>query len=206
MTNIFNLIQNNQYADKAGPGGWNDPDSKSIFIIIYIQTVCLIFIVLRIGNGGMTNTEYVSYFSLWAISKAPLLIGGDVTNMSQATLNIYLNREVIAINQDPLGVQGKKINISSAQLSNAVLMADCSTIRTMQPSQKWTYNPQDGNIRSTVDGRCLTIEKCDSDEATNIITTSCYTDKSTAPCQGKNQQWTVNSKEQTIVSQLNEKW
>lgn len=63
----------------------------------------------------MTNIEYVSYFSLWSIAKAPLLIGGDVTNMSQATLNIYLNPEVIAINQDPLGVQGKKLNLSSSQ-------------------------------------------------------------------------------------------
>jgi hypothetical protein len=165
--------------------------------------------VLRIGNGGMTNTEYVTYFSLWAISKAPLLIGGDVTNMSQATLNIYLNPEVIAINQDPLGVQGKKIAVASSQqpnTSSTILMTDCSSLRTIEQRQKWMYDRHDGRIRSAVDGRCLTIEKCDSDETINVVATSCYIDNSKASCQGKNQQWTVNTKEQIIVSQLNEKW
>ena len=164
--------------------------------------------MLRIGNGGMTNTEYVSYFSLWAITKAPLLIGGDVTNMSQATLNIYLNPEVIAINQDPLGVQGKKINTSSPQpgASNEVLITDCFSLRTLQQNQKWVYNSHDGTIRSTAAGGCLTIDKCDTNDATNIITTACYTDNSKVSCQGKNQQWIVNTKDQIIVSQLNGKW
>ena len=59
----------------------------------------------------MTTTEYKTHFSLWAISKAPLLIGCDVTNMSNDTWNILTNKEVIAINQDKLGEQGRKIKI-----------------------------------------------------------------------------------------------
>ncbi|UJR29415.1 hypothetical protein I4U23_010627 [Adineta vaga] len=153
MTHTIDI--NNQFADKAGPGGWNDPD------------------MLRIGNGGMTNTEYISYFSLWAISKAPLLIGGDVTNMSQATLNIYLNREVIAVNQDSLGIQGKKIVVSSSQLSSAVFMTECAPLRTNNKRQKWIYDVNDGQIKSVMNGQCLTIDKGDSNELTNIITTSC---------------------------------
>jgi hypothetical protein len=75
-----------------------------------------VFSVLEVGNGGMTDVEYVSHFSLWAISKAPFLIGCDVRNMSAATLATPTNPEVIAVNQDPLRVQGKKVAVQSSQL------------------------------------------------------------------------------------------
>jgi alpha-galactosidase len=75
----------------AGPGRWNDPD------------------MLEVGNGGMTDTEYRSHFSLWAIMAAPLLIGTDVRNASAATLNILNNTDVIAVDQDSLGKQGEQI-------------------------------------------------------------------------------------------------
>ncbi|KAL0446662.1 UNVERIFIED_CONTAM: Alpha-galactosidase 1 [Sesamum latifolium] len=77
----------------ARPGGWNDPD------------------MLEIGNGGMTQNEYIIHFSLWAISKAPLLIGCDVRNISKDVMDIISNREVIAVNQDKLGVQAKKVRM-----------------------------------------------------------------------------------------------
>ncbi|KAJ4709973.1 Alpha-galactosidase [Melia azedarach] len=82
---------NEVYADYARPGGWNDPD------------------MLEVGNGGMTKDEYIIHFSLWAISKAPLLLGCDVRNLTKETMEIIGNKEVIAINQDPLGVQAKKV-------------------------------------------------------------------------------------------------
>ena len=64
---------------------------------------------LEVGNGGMTYDEYVAHFSLWCLIKAPLLIGCDVTNLSNDTLHILTNQELIAINQDPLGVQGHRV-------------------------------------------------------------------------------------------------
>ena len=85
--------------------------------------------MLEVGNDGMTDDEYRTHFSLWAISKAPLLIGCDVTNMSPATLATLSNPEVIAVNQDPLGVQGKKVAFSSSNLPNIsseVLLQNCS--------------------------------------------------------------------------------
>jgi len=82
---------NNKWAEYAGPGGWNDPD------------------MLEVGNGNVTTEEYRAHFSLWAIMKSPLLIGCDVRSMSSATVNILSNAEVIAVNQDALGVQGKKV-------------------------------------------------------------------------------------------------
>ena len=78
-------------APYAGPGHWNDPD------------------MLEVGNGHMTTAEYQTHMSLWSLLAAPLLAGNDIRNMSQATKDILLNREVIAIDQDPLGKQATRI-------------------------------------------------------------------------------------------------
>ncbi len=77
-----------RHALAAGPGGWNDPD------------------MLEVGNGGMTAVEYRTHFSLWAIMAAPLIAGNDIRTMSDTTRDILTNREVIAVDQDSLGVQG----------------------------------------------------------------------------------------------------
>ena len=75
----------------AGPGHWNDPD------------------MLEVGNGGMTTAEYRSHFSLWAMMAAPLMAGNDIAKMDEATRSILLNKDVIAIDQDRLGVQGRRV-------------------------------------------------------------------------------------------------
>jgi alpha-galactosidase len=71
----------------GGPGRWNDPG------------------VLLLGNG-MTTGEDRAHFSLWSMMAAPLIAGADLRRMSRQTREILINREVIAVNQDPLGVQG----------------------------------------------------------------------------------------------------
>lgn len=75
----------------AGPGHWNDPD------------------MLEVGNGGMTDNEYRAHFSLWAIMAAPLIAGNDVAHMSDATKAILLNKEVIAVDQDALGIAASRV-------------------------------------------------------------------------------------------------
>ena len=75
----------------AGPGHWNDAD------------------MLEVGNGGMTPAEYRSHFSLWAMMAAPLMAGNDVAHMDESTKSILLNKEVIAVDQDKLGVQGHRV-------------------------------------------------------------------------------------------------
>jgi alpha-galactosidase len=80
-----------ELAPNAGPGRWNDPD------------------MLEVGNGGMSADEYQAHFSLWAILAAPLIAGNDLRNMTSATKGILLNREIIAIDQDPLGKQGRRL-------------------------------------------------------------------------------------------------
>jgi alpha-galactosidase len=76
----------------SGPGHWNDPD------------------MMEVGNGGMTITEYRSHFSFWAMLAAPLIAGNDVRSMSADTKEILENKEVIAIDQDALGRQGRRIS------------------------------------------------------------------------------------------------
>ncbi len=79
-------------AKYAAPGHWNDPD------------------MLEIGNGKMTTDEYTTHMTLWAILAAPLLAGNDLTKMSPADKAILTNRDVIAIDQDPLGRQGDRVS------------------------------------------------------------------------------------------------
>jgi alpha-galactosidase len=76
----------------AGPGHWNDPD------------------MLEIGNGGMSDIEYRTHMSLWSLLAAPLLAGNDIRDMSQATKDVLMNKEVIAIDQDKLGQQAKRVS------------------------------------------------------------------------------------------------
>ena len=64
---------------------------------------------VEVGNGGMTVPEYRAHFSLWAILAAPLMAGNDLRAMTPEIRDILTNRDVIAIDQDPLGRQGRKI-------------------------------------------------------------------------------------------------
>jgi hypothetical protein len=167
--------------------------------------------VLEVGNGGMTDAEYVAHFSLWSISKSPLLIGCDVNKMSAATLSTLTNPEVIAVNQDPLDVQGKKVAFGSSQVSNAsteILVTNCSlSSSNIEPrSHQWIHNSQDGTIRSALNTRCLSIAGCSMAEGAMIVLNECHIGDPQALCQGKNQQWTVNTTNQFIVSQMNGKW
>eukprot|EP00931_Biecheleriopsis_adriatica_P056567 TRINITY_DN33520_c0_g1_i1.p1 TRINITY_DN33520_c0_g1~~TRINITY_DN33520_c0_g1_i1.p1 ORF type:complete len:403 (+),score=59.65 TRINITY_DN33520_c0_g1_i1:66-1274(+) len=79
----------------AGPGGWNDP--------------CLLLSRTWDSKSRVTELQTRAQFSMWAILAAPLLISGNILNMSAATLETYSNREVIGVNQDSLGKQGVRI-------------------------------------------------------------------------------------------------
>ena len=75
----------------AGPGHWNDPD------------------MLEVGNGGMNHDEYQTHMALWALLAAPLLAGNDLRSMTPETKEMLTNSEVIAVDQDPKGVQGHRV-------------------------------------------------------------------------------------------------
>ena len=65
--------------------------------------------MLEVGNGELTFEENKAHFSLWCILAAPLMLGNDLRTMTPETLAILTNKEVIAVNQDPLGRQGRKV-------------------------------------------------------------------------------------------------
>jgi alpha-galactosidase len=79
-----------ELAPYASPGHWNDPD------------------MLEIGNGGMSDVEYRTHMSLWSMLAAPLIAGNDVRSMPQSIAEILMNREVIAIDQDPAGKPARR--------------------------------------------------------------------------------------------------
>ena len=89
MLNILDL--QNGIETYAGPGHWNDPD------------------MLEVGNGGMTTEEYRAHFSLWSILAAPLIAGNDLRDMKPEIHDILTNKEVIDVNQDPLGSEGRRV-------------------------------------------------------------------------------------------------
>ena len=92
-------------ADYAGPGHWNDPDMLVVGIDTSKSTV-----VNHAGAKGCTIEEYRSHMSLWCLMAAPLLAGNDIRNMNKSIKEILLNREIISVNQDPLGKQAKRIS------------------------------------------------------------------------------------------------
>ncbi len=152
----------------------------------------------------------MAHFSLWAISKAPLLIGCDVRNMSAATLATLSNPEVIAVNQDPLGIQGKKVAFASSQLPNTsteIVARNCSlSSSVMEPRRAEWYVERDGSFRSAVNNKCLSIVNCDTSEGATIVLTECHVDDPQSQCQGLNQEWTLTEVDETIISQLSGKW
>jgi alpha-galactosidase len=75
----------------AGPGHWNDPD------------------MLEVGNGGLNQAENRAHFSFWCLLAAPLMAGNDLQGMKPEIKEILTNPEVIAVDQDPLGMQGRKV-------------------------------------------------------------------------------------------------
>jgi alpha-galactosidase len=77
----------------SGPGHWNDPD------------------MLEVGNRGLTLAESRGHFSFWCMLAAPLIAGNDVRHMTPEVTAILTNKDVIAIDQDPLGHQGFRYRV-----------------------------------------------------------------------------------------------
>jgi alpha-galactosidase len=82
-------MANERLADYAGPGRWNDPD------------------MMIVGMNGLSDAQNRTLFSLWCLMASPLMAGNDVRGMTPETIATLTNLEAIAVNQDPLGVQGR---------------------------------------------------------------------------------------------------
>lgn len=91
----WTALHQDTIVDVAGPGGWNDPD------------------MLVIGNFGLSWDQQLTQMALWAIMAAPLLMSNDLRHISPQAKWLLQNKDVIAINQDPLGKQGYRLSKES---------------------------------------------------------------------------------------------
>jgi hypothetical protein len=126
----------NATSTPSNGGVWNDLD------------------MIEIGNSPdfvCGQDEYAlrrcqAHFSLWSIMKSPLILGNDIPNMSNATLSVLANTEAIAVSQDPLGIQGKRIAVQhpkNSSLTTSVFDNIAVTKRcdATDPTQWWYYEP-----------------------------------------------------------------
>jgi len=79
-------------APHGGHGHWNDPDT------------------LLIGNFGLSYDQNKAQLAIWAVLAAPFLLSNDLRTIKPEIKELILNREVIAVDQDPLGIQGRLVN------------------------------------------------------------------------------------------------
>jgi alpha-galactosidase len=86
-------------SDYGGPGGWNDLD----MLVVGLKGKG------QIEGGGLTGIEYRTHMSLWCMACSPLMIGCDIRAMDKTTAETLMNREVLAVNQDPLGIPGRRV-------------------------------------------------------------------------------------------------
>jgi hypothetical protein len=108
-SSLYNIgFSQAKLSDYASPGRWNDPDMLIVGMVGWGE---------NLHPTRLTPYEQYTHISLWSMLSAPLLIGCDLSKLDAFTLNLLTNDEVIAIDQDPLGKQGRLITTKdSAQI------------------------------------------------------------------------------------------
>ncbi|RCG20417.1 glycoside hydrolase family 27 protein [Streptomyces reniochalinae] len=135
---MLGIMQENlKLSQYASPGDFNDPD------------------MLEVGNGGMTDTEYRTHFSMWSIMAAPLLIGSDLREDDGAAIDILSNKEVIAVDQDALGKQGEVVSQEDGRWVVSKELADGSRAIAL-----FNETDQEQTITTTADA--ATVPHADS--------------------------------------------
>eukprot|EP01116_Phalansterium_solitarium_P007284 TRINITY_DN19879_c0_g1_i1.p1 TRINITY_DN19879_c0_g1~~TRINITY_DN19879_c0_g1_i1.p1 ORF type:complete len:555 (+),score=132.94 TRINITY_DN19879_c0_g1_i1:131-1795(+) len=160
----------------AGPGGWNDP--------------CLLLGRDMNGNVAVSDQQGRFQFTMWAILAAPMLLSQNVRNLSAFQLETYLNQEVIAVGQDPLGRQGQRLVGGPISIQRSagddvpVTLQECTTSSltgTAPTAQQWKWNVSAlGYLTNAATGTCLNADDCGSD----LILYQCVTTGGT--CCGAN--------------------
>lgn len=138
---------------KAQPGAWNDLD------------------MLEVGNGGMTDAEYVAHFSMWAIVKSPLILGNDLRKIQPADLAIISNPAVIAVNQDPQG---------SSAARRWMYSTDATDKNGVATIQMWSGSLQSTTNSTTDDFVLLLINGGDTPLTMNATLADIFIDYGTA--------------------------
>ena len=175
--------------------------------------------ILEVGNGVLTPDESKAHFSLWVIMKSPLLIGCDMrTAACQASVPLFTNEEVLAISQDPLGVQaervysfgpqgvpvGKSGTCGTEELPQNTIIAPCNA---NDPFQAWSMLPN-GTLFMAATGECLQLDSgqggCCS-QAWTVWTNNAASGLCNDPascCGAKQQLWNFNSVARTLTNNV----
>lgn len=131
----------------AGVGGWNDPD------------------MLEVGNGKLTFEQNRSHFALWCMMCAPLILGNDLRNISDDVLKIVKNPDLIAINQDALGVPAKRVVKGTVDVLVKPLADGRVAVCAFNKGGKKKYNLNLKKVLSDEYARC---KKTENFVATNL--------------------------------------
>ena len=152
---LKNIDINAGLSEFAGPGGWNDP--------------CLLLSTTYTGQLRVTERQSRAQFSMWAVMASPLLISGNVRNMSAYTLETYKNKEVIAVSQDALGRQGVRV-VGGALSAPAgggntpahTTAAACTAAGQPGQSGKWAFGSgaEAGYLINAATGKALNSDNC----------------------------------------------
>lgn len=131
----------------AGVGGWNDPD------------------MLEVGNEKLTFEQNRSHFALWCMMCAPLILGNDLRNISDDVLKIVKNPDLIAINQDALGVPAKRVVKGTVDVLVKPLADGSVAVCAFNKGGKKKYNLNLKRVLSDEYARC---KKTENFVATNL--------------------------------------
>ena len=125
-------------AQFAGPGRWNDPD------------------MLLIGNPGITVEECQTQLAIWSILAGPLIMGNDLRNLTEGSLKVLLNKDAVAVNQDPLGKAGWRISTEGPKNSSQVWFRAlhdgyaAALYNALDTPQSVTFTFKDANLTEDV--------------------------------------------------------
>ncbi|CAG2220899.1 NAGA [Mytilus edulis] len=116
------IIQMSAY---HGPGCWNNPDMASLkdwynmSVTMDLEAENGISKDLQhivVGNFGFSPDQEKVHFGMWCIFAAPLLLANDLRSINNRSKALLINKRLLAINQDPLGIQGKPIQMGDVQV------------------------------------------------------------------------------------------
>eukprot|EP00698_Gefionella_okellyi_P000857 TRINITY_DN10753_c0_g1_i1.p1 TRINITY_DN10753_c0_g1~~TRINITY_DN10753_c0_g1_i1.p1 ORF type:complete len:696 (+),score=95.09 TRINITY_DN10753_c0_g1_i1:1288-3375(+) len=124
---LWSYAHNASMSATGGGGWWNDLD------------------MLEVGNGEFSDPALSrAHMTMWAIMKAPLILGNDLSQMSADTLAVLTNREVLAVNQDALGVQAKRVAVqiprnNSLGATTLDIVATITYCDAAKSTQRWLF-------------------------------------------------------------------
>ena len=142
---LKNIDINAPLARYAGPGGWNDP--------------CLLLSDTWQMQQRVSEKQSRSQFAMWAVMASPLLISGNIRNMSAYLLKTYLNREAIAVSQDAAGKQGFRVQGGELAPSTSKPPAHTSPCEPGSATQRWAVTA-DGYLLNNESGLALNADNC----------------------------------------------